>query len=100
MPPGIRQKSSVAYRSAYLIRARTSGTKKKKPEISQITERAPVRYTVTLARLDCEYRPTSTVEEMAPWTSTAVTGLRVRGLRWVKIRGRCRSRPDTKISRE
>ena len=39
-------------------------------------------------------------DDSTPWISMAVTGLRVRGLRWVKIRGRWRSRPETKISRE
>ena len=39
-------------------------------------------------------------DDNTPWINTAVTGLRVRGLRWVKMRGRWRSRPETKISRE
>src|ERR1700694_1048817 len=100
MPPGIRQKSSLVYRSAYFWRASTSGMKKKKPEISQTTLNPPCRYTVTLAMLLCEYSETRINDEIVPWTSTAVTGFRVRGLRWVKIRGRCRSRPQTKISCE
>ena len=43
---------------------------------------------------------TNQIEEITPWIRMAETGLRVRGLRWVNTRGRWRSRPETKISRE
>ena len=48
----------------------------------------------------CEYSPTRIIDEITPWIRMADTGFRVRGLRWVKIRGRWRSSPETKISRE
>ena len=43
---------------------------------------------MTLAMLLCEYSPTRISDDSTPWISIAVTGLRVRGFRWVKIRGR------------
>ena len=51
-------------------------------------DRPPCRKTVTLAMLLCEYNPTRISDESTPWIRIAVTGLRVRGFRWVKIRGR------------
>jgi hypothetical protein len=77
-----------------------TGNRKKNPEINHRVDSAPWRKIVTFAMLLCEYNPTRINDESTPWMRMAVTGLRVRGLRWVKMRGRWRSRPDTKINRE